>query len=85
MDMHEILPRIHRVYHVSCVILCHIVSYCVYCESDWFKASQTVLVPSLSDPTRIQWCALSIDPAGEAEGNEVRNTGGGRDRTQVKA
>ena len=57
VHMHEILPRIHRVYHVSCVILCHIVSYCVIlCHIvsivSLIGSRRHRLCWSLPDPTR---------------------------------
>ena len=47
VHIHEILPRIHRVYHVSCVILCHIVSIVSLIGSRRHR-----LCWSLPDPTR---------------------------------
>ena len=47
VHMHEILPRIHRVYHVYCVILCHVVSIVSLIGSRRHR-----LCWSLPDPTR---------------------------------
>ena len=47
-----------------------------------FGSRRHILYRPLLDLTRPisrTWCALLIGPAGAAEGNKVRNTGGGRD------